>query len=143
MGRASAAEAEVTKHKIINAAFDITMQQGFENLTFTKLSNACGVSRSGINRHFPKKADLLSVLEPKLSKILMRQMDFRSPQAFYSSWIDGLEHNAEFRAAIMAAGPIIPTEKGIRNLRRLIEGEEDEIMKCIYTCIGYAVVNLK
>ncbi|WP_375748984.1 TetR/AcrR family transcriptional regulator [Vibrio sp. HN007] len=142
MVRVSAAEAELTKQKIIDSAFEITMCEGFESLTFTKLSNHCGVSRSGINRHFPKKNDILKVLEPRVEKILKAQMNFASPTEFYESWVEGLANNPEFRSAILAAGPIIPTDKGIRNLKRLIKGNDDEVIKCIYMCIGYAVVNL-
>ncbi|MDB1126216.1 TetR/AcrR family transcriptional regulator [Vibrio algarum] len=142
MGRSSAAKAELTKQKIIESAFALTLNEGFEALTFTKLSNHCGVSRSGINRHFPKKNDIVKVLEPKLEKLLKAQMDFSSPSAFYKSWVDGLASNSEFRSALLAAGPIIPTDKGIRNLKRLIKGSEAEVIKTIYMCIGYAVVNL-
>ncbi|MHA2940408.1 TetR/AcrR family transcriptional regulator [Vibrio sp. RC27] len=142
MGRASSAEAELTRQKIVEAAFDLTMHEGFEALTFTKLSIKSGVSRSGINRHFPKKKDLLVVLEPKLTEVLMSHMNFDSPESFYSAWTDSLTNKARFRSAVLAAGPIIPTERGIKNLRRLIQGNEKEVMDCIYMCIGYAVVNL-
>lgn len=142
MGRASIAEAKKTKQKIIDAAFHITMKEGFERLTFTSLSNHCGISRSGINRHFPKKSDLIISLEPLLSNIMLSQMNFESTSKFYVSWVDGLKNNADFRAAILASGPIIPTNKGINNLKKLIPGEEKEVLGCIYICIGYAMVNL-
>lgn len=142
MGRASAAEAALTKQKIIDSAFEITLEQGFSRLTFSNLSDHCGVSRSGINTHFPKKADLLKVLKLKISQILMKQLNFTTTDAFFLSWVDGLSNNVEFKAAILAAGPIITTHEGVGRLKRLIQGSEEDVIKCIYICIGYAVVNL-
>ncbi|PMJ99537.1 TetR/AcrR family transcriptional regulator [Vibrio sp. 10N.261.55.A7] len=143
MGRASVAEAELTKQKIIDAAFKITLEQGFNQLTFSNLSDHCGVSRSGINRHFPKKADLIQVLKLKLNRVLMKHLDFTSTDAFYHSWVNGLSNNKEFKSAILAAAPIIPTREGVSNLKHLIQGAEEEVLKCIYVCIGYAIVNLR
>lgn len=142
MGRASAKGAELTREKILASALTITLTEGFEAITFTKLSSHCGVSRSGINGHFPRKEDIKKALEPLISERLVAQMDFSSPDNFYRSWVEGLEQNSEFRAAVLAAGPIIPTEQGVAGLMKLIQGEPDEVMQCIYTCIGYALVHL-
>ncbi|NOH98110.1 TetR/AcrR family transcriptional regulator [Vibrio sp. 99-70-13A1] len=62
MVRAISEKGTITKQKIVDAAFEITMAGGFDSATFSEIANKAGVSRSGINSHFKRKSDIAEEL---------------------------------------------------------------------------------
>jgi AcrR family transcriptional regulator len=143
VGRASAAQAIITRQKIIDAAFDIALNEGFDKATFAYIAKKAGVSKSGINAHFDRKADIAKELEPLFAKIINEHLNYESTAAFSKTWQKAIDSEPNFVAAIIAFGPIMPTEKGIKGLQSKIQGQEQEVLDCIYHCIGYAVCNIQ
>ncbi|MEZ9891896.1 TetR/AcrR family transcriptional regulator [Vibrio lentus] len=141
MGRASAAQAIITRQKIIDAAFDIALNEGFDKATFAYIAKKAGVSKSGINAHFDRKADIAKELEPLFAKIINEHLNYESTATFSKTWQKAIDSKPIFVAAIIAFGPIMPTKKGIKELQSKIQGEEKEVLDCIYHSIGYAVCN--
>ncbi|WP_411993561.1 TetR family transcriptional regulator [Agarivorans sp. DSG3-1] len=142
MAKSTQAEAAVTRQKIIDAAYHITIDKGFEHVTLGVLAKAVGITRSGINCHFKKKEDLVNVLEPIFSKMLTAPLDFSSTDAFYDSWKTALRCDHEFKAAVKACGPIIPPRKGIDGLINKLHGPRQEVEDSVLKCIGYATYTL-
>lgn len=142
MPRASRAEAEETRRKIIEVSFDIAMNEGIENLTFSNIAKRLKIARSGTNAHFKKKSDILKEIEPKIKIIIKHYLDFDSPESFYDSWVYAIDNESEFVKAILASGGLISPTRGIGGLFNLIRGDENEVKKSVLMAIGYAVLSL-
>ncbi|WP_299018303.1 TetR/AcrR family transcriptional regulator [uncultured Photobacterium sp.] len=142
MPRVSQAVAAETRRKIINVSFEIAMNEGFEKLTFGTIAKKVGITRSGINAHFKLKADLITELKPMFIEIIKRPLIFTSSDAFFTSWVYAIHHEAEFIKALKHAGPIISPSQEAKGLFDQIVGDETDIDRCIYMSIGYAVVHL-
>lgn len=141
MARVTPEKSAMTRKKIIDAAFEITMAGGFELATFTEIARVAGVSRSGINAHYKRKTDIAAELAPIYRRIINSALVFDSCETFYESWVKAFNENAQFRAAITTAGPIISSADGLRGLFNLIQGEREEIERCVYMAVGYSVIN--
>lgn len=141
MVKVTAAKAELTRQRIIDAAFKITLSEGFEAATFTRISQVAKLSRSGINTHYARKSDIAKVLVPLYVSIIQKPLDNSSTEAFYKSWVDAFENNPTFKAAVVTAGPIIPKLTGVKGLFDLIQGDPEQIQMCVYACVGYSVIN--
>ncbi|MGF1761204.1 TetR/AcrR family transcriptional regulator [Photobacterium sagamiensis] len=142
MPRVSQAVAAKTRQKIIEVSFDIAMNDGFDNLTFSTIAKRVGIARSGINAHFKLKADLINELTPLFAEIIERPLIFTSPDAFFTSWVYAIHHEPEFVKAISQSEAIISPKKGVKGLFGKIAGDPKEVERCIYLSIGYAVVHL-
>lgn len=59
-----------TKDKILNAALDVLLQEGFPALTQTRVAEVAGVRQGLLTYHFPKRVDLLTAVVDE-SKALM------------------------------------------------------------------------
>lgn len=64
-----------TKDKILNAALDVLLQEGFPALTQTRVAEAAGVGQGLLTYHFPTRSDLLKAVVEE-SKV--RMADFRN-----------------------------------------------------------------
>jgi DNA-binding transcriptional regulator YbjK len=142
MAKSTQAEAAITRQKIVDAAFHITLETGFENVTLGKLAKEVGITRSGVNCHFKKKQDLIEVLKPLFGAMLIEPLDFGSADGFYASWVTALESSRDFTAAVKACGPIIPTREGIDSLINKIDASPEDATESVFKCIGYATYTL-
>ncbi|ARD23672.1 MULTISPECIES: TetR family transcriptional regulator [Shewanella] len=86
MAKRSRIDTEITIKLILDEAFEQILTIGFENMSYTSLSNATGISRTGISHHFPRKADFLSCLDSRISARFCEGLDFSSVQLLESSW---------------------------------------------------------
>ena len=91
MAKRSKADTEQTKVHILDEAFEQILSVGFESMSYTSLSNATGISRTGISHHFPKKADFLSSLDERISTHFCSGLDFSSIERLEDSWITFIE----------------------------------------------------
>lgn len=51
-----------TREKILNAALDVLLQEGFPALTQTRVATVAGVRQGLLTYHFPKRVDLLTAV---------------------------------------------------------------------------------
>jgi AcrR family transcriptional regulator len=51
-----------TKEKILNAALDVLLNEGFPALTQTRVAEVAGVRQGLLTYHFPKRSDLLTAV---------------------------------------------------------------------------------
>lgn len=51
-----------TKEKILNAALDVLLQEGFPALTQTRVAEVAGIRQGLLTYHFPKRMDLLTAV---------------------------------------------------------------------------------
>lgn len=142
MARASQAEAQETRRRIVDLSFDIAMNEGVEHITFTNIANRLKMARSATNTHFKRKEDLLKELSPMFVKIIRSRLVFSSPDDFFTSWAFAIKNDSEFRRAIIASGDFISTTVGKKGLFKLIKGEPKEVEKAVYMAIGFAVFHI-
>lgn len=144
MAKSTAAEAAITRQKIIEMAVEITLYEGFEFVTLGELAKRIGMSRSGINAHFPKKQQIAEAIRPIIAKILYEQISLESPDEFYQSWVEGIDKNSKFVAAARSLGPIAPSGEAFEALIKKIKSEDKQkTADAIYRAFGYAVVHIE
>ena len=57
--------------KIVEAAFDEFKKYGFEDASMRRIATACGMSASGLYKHFPGKAEMFtSLVKPALDGLM-------------------------------------------------------------------------
>lgn len=145
MAKSTVEEAAITRQKIIDAAMEITLSDGFESATLGNIAKKVGISRSGVNCHFAKKVDIARAIEPSIIQAIHSTIDFRSCETFSKTWIDAINTNQMFRGCISSLGAVIPPDEGFDSMVKLIEddssrGEKESI---VYQCIGYALVEIQ
>ncbi|CAH0992000.1 hypothetical protein SIN8267_02115 [Sinobacterium norvegicum] len=131
MARKSAAEAARTKQKITDAIIQLTIHEGFEVLSYTRLSKETGVSRSGIANHFPDKRSMVEVFQGQIFTIFTRYLDMTTVESFQHSWMNSLASD-EFRNIILlvfvhmgtSANPAMNVKAvmGVNRLTGFVEG---------------------
>ena len=57
-----------TKEKILNAALDVLLEEGFPALTQTHVAEVAGVRQGLLTYHFPKRSDLLTAVVDESKK---------------------------------------------------------------------------
>ncbi|MGF1908151.1 TetR/AcrR family transcriptional regulator [Vibrio kasasachensis] len=134
-------KAEKTINKIIETTMNITLNEGFDKATFAYIAKLAGISKSGINAHFDRKSDIAAALAPLYAEIIKRPLKFDSPEEFYCSWVEAFNNDSTFKAAILTAESIIPQLDGVKGLFDAINGDPDEVQRCVYMCVGYSVIN--
>ncbi|MGZ9897250.1 TetR family transcriptional regulator [Shewanella gaetbuli] len=99
MAKRSRVETEQTINHILDEALKQILSIGFEAMSYTTLSNATGISRTGISHHFPKKTEFLVRLDHRIGQFFVAALDFSSIERLEISWKKALEL-AENRAVL-------------------------------------------
>ncbi len=61
----------VNHEKIVEAAFDEFRKYGFEDASMRRIASACGMSASGLYKHFPGKEEMFtSLIKPALDGLM-------------------------------------------------------------------------
>ncbi|WP_345887598.1 TetR/AcrR family transcriptional regulator [Shewanella algae] len=99
MAKRSKAQTELTINQIMDEALKQILTIGFEAMSYTTLSEATGISRTGISHHFPRKIDFLARLDVRIGRLFLAALDFSSVEALEKSWMQALQQ-AEHRAVL-------------------------------------------
>lgn len=75
---------------------DIFLNEGWENVTYDRLSKETGLRKSTLQGYYPTSKDFDVAIKGKVFPILMQHLDFTSRQSLVSSWQQALQHN-QFR----------------------------------------------
>ncbi|QFU24326.1 TetR family transcriptional regulator [Shewanella eurypsychrophilus] len=90
MAKRSKAQTEQTIQQILDEALKQVLSIGYESMSYTTLSTATGISRTGISHHFPRKAEFLIRLDNNMASIFIDELDFSDPSALELSWMEAL-----------------------------------------------------
>ncbi|MCL9780622.1 TetR family transcriptional regulator [Vibrio sp. S4M6] len=135
MPKRSKEDTEITIRKITDAVVDQLIRLGYDNMSYTTLSQQTGVSRTGISHHFPKKTDFTAALDGRIFKMFVEHLDFENTlQDFAKSWMSALNNN-EFVALlkllfhhIVSTGPVHEfAEKGVDRLYKSVQTQFGEL----------------
>ncbi|MFT5788386.1 MAG: AcrR family transcriptional regulator [Shewanella sp.] len=91
MPKRSRVETKQTIEQILAAALQQMLTIGYDAMSYSTLSHATGISRTGISHHFRYKADFLNLLEPQLAALLIEHLDFSCIESLQKSWLRALE----------------------------------------------------
>ncbi|MFT5719678.1 MAG: hypothetical protein ACI9T7_003893 [Oleiphilaceae bacterium] len=142
MPRVSQKKAAQTRARILEGACQIIIEQGGEALTFTNLAQQVGISRSGINCHFKKKAELLAEIRPCFKALILQPLSFTSGERFYLSWVKAVKADKQYQNMIKYAGTLSSPAEGLLGFKKLISGNADDVERYVYMAIGFAAVYL-
>jgi len=101
MPKRSKAQTQQTIETILDAAKQQLLTLGYEGMSYTTLSEATGVSRTGISHHFPRKQDFMAALEPVLLDSLMGTLETEGTvNQLMQSWMQAMHADGEFKAIL-------------------------------------------
>ena len=95
-------EHDKRKHEILQKSLDVFVEQGYEDATFQKIADHCGITRTTLYIYFKNKheiflgsiKELLSELETKLRDIIKKDMDsIESLKQILFTIVDACENN--------------------------------------------------
>ncbi|QSX34377.1 TetR family transcriptional regulator [Shewanella avicenniae] len=86
MAKRSKLDTEKTIALIENAALEQILAIGYESMSYSTLSEATGISRTGISHHFPRKVDFLLALNQRIGQLFVESLDFSGLRALQLSW---------------------------------------------------------
>lgn len=99
MAKRSKVQTKQTVQQILDEAMKQILDHGYDAMSYSTLSAATGISRTGISHHFPRKIDFLTRLDSRMAEVFIERLDFSSVQALQTTWKQSLEL-ANFRAII-------------------------------------------
>lgn len=85
------AQREATRHRILDAATDLLIADGYSSLTAQSVQTAAGVSRGALLHHFPNMQELTAAL---VSNIVVRnEVAVRAAMSRQDSSVDTIENS--------------------------------------------------
>jgi len=118
MPKKSKAETKITVQRILDAVADQLLRLGYDNMSYTTLSQQTGISRTGISHHFPKKKDFMVALDRRIYKRFISYLSLDAQlEQFSASWIQSLSR-PEFNAILRILFHHILAKDKEENIRR-------------------------
>ncbi|MCH1929259.1 TetR family transcriptional regulator [Shewanella sp. A25] len=99
MAKRSRVQTEQTINQIMDEALKQILSIGFESMSYTTLSEATGISRTGISHHFPRKNDFLVRLDARIGAMFVAALDFSSPETLETTWMQAMQ-DEQYRAVL-------------------------------------------
>ena len=135
--------------KILDEALKQILSIGFEAMSYTTLSKATGISRTGISHHFPKKTEFLIRLDHRIGQFFIDALDFSSITALENSWYESMqvtEHKAVLKLFFSLCGNndySVTFFKAVNTAReQAFDKLGDDGVRCINHLIGYSAIML-
>lgn len=148
MARISAADREANKRAYDALIFEIFTTEGWENVTYDRLSKDLNVRKSTLQGYYPTSKHFGTAIHGKVLPMLMQQLDITSKEGFIKTWNDALyskQFNMIIRMFVQSA--LSPdtnagARQGINNLTRLLSEhmERSEAEAVIKTVLGDSVI---
>ncbi|MGI2171181.1 TetR/AcrR family transcriptional regulator [Shewanella sp. MF05960] len=149
MAKRSRVETELTVNQILDEAFKQILTIGFEAMSYTTLSAATGVSRTGISHHFPRKTEFLVRLDERIGQFFIEGLDFSSIESLQQSWyalMQQPERKAVLQLFFSLCGSV---DDNVKTLKSLNMAKETAIShfaeagsQCVEQLIGHSAIAL-
>ena len=103
-------EHDKRKHEILQKSLDVFVEQGYEDATFQKIADHCGITRTTLYIYFKNKheiflgsiKELLSELEINLRDIIKKDMDsIESLKQILFTIVDACENNKKLFSVLL------------------------------------------
>jgi AcrR family transcriptional regulator len=128
-------EHDKRKHEILEKALDVFVEEGYEDVTFQKIADRCGITRTTLYIYFKNKREIflwsIKQLTSGLEIVIMKTMDDKSLNAeecfrkVLQQIVDGLEENKKLFSVLLVyllqlrKSGIDPQERIVRRVLRL------------------------
>ncbi|MGS0683356.1 TetR family transcriptional regulator [Shewanella sp. 125m-7] len=99
MAKRTKIQTKQTIQQILDEAMKQILDLGYDAMSYSTLSEATGISRTGISHHFPHKIDFLKQLDSRIASLFIERLDFSCIQSLQTSWKNSL-NLPYFRAII-------------------------------------------
>jgi len=99
MARISVVEKERRKLEYDATIFSIFVEEGWNSLTYERLSQELGLSKSTLQGYYPTRVHFGTALEGKIFHIVANAVDFSNQKTIRDSWNKGLESDKLFLGA--------------------------------------------
>ena len=94
MPKRSKEDTLITVNLILDTATHQLLTMGYDKMSYTTLSQATKISRTGISHHFPKKTDFLLALQGRFLTIIISKLNLINGLVeLETSWRKGLFDN--------------------------------------------------
>ena len=103
-------EHDKRKHEILQKSLDVFVEQGYEDATFQKIADHCGITRTTLYIYFKNKheiflgsiKELLAELETNLRDIIKKDMDsIESLKQILFTIVDACENNKKLFSVLL------------------------------------------
>ena len=103
-------EHDKRKHEILQKSLDVFVEQGYEDATFQKIADHCGITRTTLYIYFKNKheiflgsiKELLSELETNLRDIIKKDLDsIESLKQILFTIVDACENNKKLFSVLL------------------------------------------
>lgn len=103
-------EHDKRKHEILQKSLDVFVEQGYEDATFQKIADHCGITRTTLYIYFKNKheiflgsiKELLSELEKNLHDIIKKDLDsIESLKQILFTIVDACENNKKLFSVLL------------------------------------------
>ena len=103
-------EHDKRKHEILQKSLDVFVEQGYEDATFQKIADHCGITRTTLYIYFKNKHEIflgsikepLSELETNLRDITKKDMDsIESLKQILFTFLDACENNKKLFSVLL------------------------------------------
>ena len=103
-------EHDKRKHEILQKSLDVFVEQGYEDATFQKIADHCGITRTTLYIYFKNKheiflgsiKELLSELETNLRDIIKKDMDsIESLKQILFTIVDACDNNKKLFSVLL------------------------------------------
>lgn len=127
MARITAAEMERKKQKYDDLILHLFLTEGWDAITYDRISKEMGVTKSSIQRYYPHKMRFATALQGKIFPEVIKLLNFSSKDEFIRSWEISLKDNQVFRESIRiimtnAVAPVTAegTQRALERLTKLL-----------------------
>ncbi|CAH0526170.1 TetR/AcrR family transcriptional regulator [Vibrio hippocampi] len=86
MARISREDHHRNKQLLDQTVWELFKQSGWSGLTYSKIAEQMGMSKSTVQGYYPSSADFLEALEGKGLPAMLPKLDLTCPQSFLNSW---------------------------------------------------------
>jgi hypothetical protein len=143
MARISASEREANKRTYDELIFDIFTNEGWDSITYDRLSKDLSVRKSTLQGYYPSRAHFGTALQGKVLPQLLESLDLSSRESFIDSWDKALlQPQFSMVIRLFLENSLTPdtnssARNGSNNLVRLLQGsmnreEAENLVQMVY-----------
>jgi hypothetical protein len=79
--------------------YDLFLSEGWDAITYQRISKRFNTTSSSIQRYYPYKTDFAEALDGKVFPLISKHLSFEGKEAFVNSWVTALDD--EFFAMVV------------------------------------------
>ena len=148
MARITSEQKELNRQKYDKVIFDIFISEGWNEITFGRISKELGISPSSLQRYYPTRVDFSKALQGKVFPLVVGKLDLSSSSSFLTSWDLALREGGMFASMITMlienSMSVHTNSHSVMGIRRLINAlsqnmDNEEAERTVKLALGGSV----